>query len=241
MIASDHTPKKGKTKPRVGIQAIPPNNTRKNRAALLQPALFRTCSQIRSESRVFFYRYHTFHLHVWQEDHGLPSRIAEQLRLWRPRICLDRVKRWLDFLGKDTREQIRTIEIELHRDDLTTVETYAGFIDDVHARLSDDATVVYRTVSRARGFAMLFELGRIFQARNPARVLHFEHPNWSLRNNTNVWASTLQDFVYTRTRYRVPGPSLTFGPRLGWFGRKERAGSVSWIDPSLPFAPSARR
>lgn len=231
MIAFDHTPKKGKTKRTVGFQAIGSNNTKENRAArlqpaLLQPGLFRTCSQIRSESRVFFYRYHTFHLHVWQEDQGLPSRIAEQLRLWRPGTCLDRVKRWLDFLGKDTREQIRTIEIELHCDDQTTVKTYAGFIDDVHARLSDEATVVYRTGSRVRGLAMLFELGRIFQARNPARVLHFEHPNWSIRNNTNVWALTLQDFVYTRTRDRVPGPSLTFRPRLGWFGRKKRAGSA---------------
>ena len=215
----------------MGIQAIGSKNTRKNRAALLQsahlqPPLFRTCSQIRSESQVFFYRYHTFQLHVWQEDQGLLSRIAEQLRLWRPRTCLDRVKRWLDFLGEDTRRQIRKIEIELHCDGLATVETYAGFIDDVHARLSDEATVYYQTVSCARGFAMLFELGRIFQARNPARVLHFKHPNWSLWNNTNVWASTLQDFVYTPTRYRVPGPSLTFGPRLGWFGKKGRAGSA---------------
>lgn len=231
MIASEHTPKKGKTKRTVGIQAIPPNNNRNGRAALLQPALLqpallRTCSQIRSESRVFFYRYHTFQLHVWQEDQGLPSRIAEQLRLWRPRTCLDRVKGWLDFLGEDTRKQIRTIEIELHCDDLTSVKTYAAFIDDVHARLSDEATVVYRTVSQPQGLAMLFELGRIFQARNPARVLHFEQSNWSIRNNTNVWASTLYNFVYTWTRYRVPGPSLTFGPRLGWFGREGRAGSA---------------
>lgn len=233
MIASEHTPKKCKTKPTVGIQAIPSNNTRNNRAArlqpaLLQPALFRTCSQIRSESRVFFYRYRTFKLHVWQEDQDLPSRIgiAEQLRLWRPRTCLDRVKGWLNFLGEDTRKQIRTIEIELHYDDQTTVKTYAGFIDDVHASLSDDATVVYRTVSQPQGLAMLFELGRIFQARNPAGVLHFEQSNWSIRNNTNVGASTIYNFVYTRTRYRVPRPSLTFGPRLGWFGRKGRAGSA---------------
>ena len=231
MIACDHTPNKGKTKSTVGIQAVRSNNTEKNRAArlqpaLLQPGLFRTCSQIRSESRIFFYRYHTFHLHVWQEDQGLPSRIAEQLRLWRPGTCLDRVIRWLDFLGKDIRKQIRTIEIELHCDDQTTVKTYAGFIDDVHARLSDEATVVYRTVSEPQGLAMLFELSGIFQARNPAGVLHFEQSNWSIRNNTNVGASTIYNFVYTWTKYRVPRPSLTFGPRLGWFGRKGRAGSA---------------
>ena len=215
----------------MGIQAVRRDKTKENRAArlqpaLLQPGLFRTCSQIRNESRVFFYRYHTFHLHVWQEDQGLPSRIAEQLRLWRPGTCLDRVKRWLDFLGKDIRKQIRTIEIQLHCDDPTTVKTYAAFIDDVHARLSDEATVVYRTVSQPQGLAMLSELGRIFQARNPGRVLHFEQSNWSIRNNTNVSASTLYNFVYTETRYRVPGPSLTFGPGLGWFGSKGRAGSA---------------
>lgn len=102
------------------------------------------------------------------------------------------------------------IIIELHCDDQTTVKTYEGFIDDVHARLSDEAAVVYRTVSQPQGHAMVFELVRIFRARKPVRVR----------------ASTLQDIVYTRTGYRVPGPSLTFGPRLGWFGRKGRAGSA---------------
>ena len=225
MAASEHTPKKGKTKSPTEAQGVPNHVDKKNRTALLQPALFRTCSQIRNESRVFFYRYHTFQLHVSQEDIGLWSRIATQLRLWRSRTSLNRVIEWLDFLGKDIRKQIRTIEIELHCDDVATVKTYAGFIDDLHARLSDEATVVYRTVSQAQGFAMLFELGRIFHARNPARVLHFEHPNWSvIRNHAGLWALTLRDFVYVRTRYRVPGPSLTFGPGLGWFGTKERAG-----------------
>ena len=208
------------------IQGVPNDDNGKNRTAILQPALFLTCSQIQNESRVFFYRYHIFQLHVWQGAIGLPSRKAEQLRLWRSRTRLTRVIEWLDILGEDTRKQIRTIEIELRCHDGATVRKYARFIPDLHARLSDEATVVYRTVSQAQGFAMLLELGRMFHARHPARVLPFEHPNWSIINGTIWWLCTLHNFVYTWTAYPVPGPSLTFGPRLGWFGRKARAVSA---------------
>ena len=80
-----------------------------NRASTSQPALFRTCSQIRAESRGLFYHYHAFTLHIWvEEDKEVHKGLLSHIFWWfeharREKSSLERVMRWLDAIGAEAR------------------------------------------------------------------------------------------------------------------------------------------
>ena len=122
--------------------------------------------------------------------------------------------------------QIRSLEIEVYIGNAhpTFARTaYGPFIDDLHAKLSDESTVVYRPGPRCHNAAVLWELGMVFYDRNTARVPKFEHPCWFVPGwNGSVWAVPGSSFIPSSTKYRVARPSLTFGPGLGFFGEHGR-------------------
>lgn len=56
--------------------------------------------------------------------------------------------RWLDAIGAEARREIRSFEVEVHGDDSTTAKKLPRFVDGLYAKMSDEATVVYRAASR---------------------------------------------------------------------------------------------
>lgn len=188
-----------------------------NQASILQPGLFRTCSQIHTESRGLFYHHHAFKLHIWQSK-SILSNLAVWLRLWQGKTCLQRATRWLDAIGAEARKQIRTLEVEVHCEGAASAKDYTEIIDHLHSRLSDEATVVYRSASRKFDVLILYDLGAVFYERDPARVPQFEQDVWT--SATIPWTTTRSLLFRLPTRYRGPRPTLTFGPGLGWFGNR---------------------
>ena len=195
-----------------------------NQASIAQPEFFHTCSQIYQESRACFYGYREFKLFIWQ-DAGKKRRSR----------CLVQVLDWLDTIGMDMQKQIRTLEIDLQCDKSTDLESYTWFVDNLHAKLSDKATVVYRPILQKRGrqdVAVLWGIGKIMYTRDPKRVPQFEHQNWSIRgspapgNDAEVWAGAKIPLVYAPKTSHPNRPSLTFGPDKGWFGREDGIGST---------------
>ena len=204
-----------------------------NRESTTLPSLLRTCSQIYRESRLTFYRHHAFKLHIWQEEY---DGLLDTLSAWVfSTSCLKRVTKWLDAIGAHARKEIRFVQVEVHcnNDNPATARTaYESFIDSLHARLSDDATVVYRPGPKCHNAAVLWELGEIFYDRDPTRVPGFSHPGWvcsGFDGNGNVWAIGRAWFVSVPLKQPLARPSLTFGPGLGWFGEHGRRGKRQWF------------
>lgn len=140
----------------------------------------------------------------------------------RKKNCLQRVTRWLDAIGAEARKEIRSLEVEVHCDDSTTVKNLTAFVDDFHAKLSDEATVVYRAVSYAEYDTMaLWDLGNVFYGRDSTHVPLLEHPEWTASgDDANIWLWTDIQVQHLPNRKSGPRPSLTFGPGLGWFGNQ---------------------
>ncbi len=190
-----------------------------NRAGTSQPGLFSTCAQIRNESRGLFYRYHTFKLHIWQEEEeGLWSRFYAWLHcLQREKSCIERVKRWLDAIGPQARKEIRRLEIKIHCEDQTTVKSFARFMDEIHARLPDEATVVYRAVPEKMAKLILWELGKVFYDRDHTRGMVFQSPRWTFGDRRVMGGLNRSQGQYFPNRHDTQRVSLTFGPGMGWF------------------------
>ena len=191
-----------------------------NQTSFAQPGFFQTCSQIYHESRAFFYHSREFKLHIWQD----PGK-KRQSR------CLLKVLNWLDFIGGEMSAQIRILELDLQCDTSADLETYIWFIDNLHAKLSEKATVTYRPISQMRArhdVAFMWGIGKELHGRDTRRVPRFEHPNWSIRTKmttqrnggVGVWAWGRSPLAYTPKKANVDRPSLTFGPDQGWFGKK---------------------
>lgn len=175
----------------------------RNQQSIAQPDLFHACSQIYHESRVFFYRHHDFKFTIWQEN----DRVMSHQTTKRHYTCLERLSRWVDAIGVDMQQQIRTPVFSMICGDSPKVTVYTRFIEDLHARLSDRATVIYRGwgISLREEHAVLSELADVFQDRDTMRKPRFEHATLPVG----------QEYVSSCDR----GPSLTFGPGAGWFGR----------------------
>ena len=195
-----------------------------NQASIAQPDFFHACSQIYQESRPLFYRCREFNLHIWQD----PGKKRHSR-------CLKKLLDWLDTIGTDTQKEIRTLEIDLQCDASTDMYTYTWFVDNLHAKLSDKATVIYRPISKMRArhdVAFLYGIGKVLHAWDRKRVPRFEHPNWSIRDShtpgtdADVWASARNPLVYTPKKVNVERPSLTFGPDKGWFGGEAGTRSI---------------
>lgn len=187
-----------------------------NQASIAQPVFLHTCSQIYREGRALFYGYREFKFCIWQE----PGKKQGSK-------CFGKMFEWLDTLGVEMQLQIQTLEINLQCDRSADRKAYIWFVDNLHARLSDSATVVYRPISQMRArhdVACLWGIGKALYGRNPMRAPRYEHPNWVIRdpqspeNAGNVWASARNPLVYTPKKANVDRPSLTFGPDQGWFG-----------------------
>ena len=232
VAAAENAPKKGKAKvvsERHGLAYHIAAGEVKNQASIMPPGLFRTCTQVYMESRYLFYRHHPFKLQIWHEEKRSKSileRLAEWVGLWRHTTCLDRTTRWLDAIGGQTLKQIRILEIEVHPWSATGWRAYVRFIDDLHARLSDETTLVYR--STARGFEALdtlWALGKMFYDRDPSRVPQFEYPGWYPGLiPTGLFLAGITPGICPPLPSRRLGsrPSLIFGPGLGWFDHGSR-------------------
>ena len=194
------------------------------------PALFLTCSQIHTESRLLFYRHHVFKFRVWYEEQNAWLKLAKRLRFYLQTTCLERVIGWLDAIGPQARKQIRKIEIELHCDDLREMGNYAPFVHDLHARLPDEATVVYRSASRYldQQVLLLKELGKKLFSGDPIRLARLGAAHWfRKRGGASPWEVYLFQLYDEHGRRREEeGPSLTFGPGQGWFGGVSRSSSL---------------
>ena len=237
LAVSYRTPETSKTKFTFRFRDFP-HDTRiseaENLNSIMQPGLFRTCSQIYWESRLIFYRHHNFKLHIWRDEY---KNLLDCLTAWFfSKSCLKRVTKWLDVIGAEARRQIRSLEIEVHDDNahlMSPRTAYGAFINDLHARLSEEATVVYRPGPRCHNAGVLWELGKIFYDKDLARVPKFEHPHWSVRGwkywRGSVWALPRDWFLPLPTKSRVARPSLTFGPGLGFFGEQGRRGKGGWV------------
>ena len=198
-----------------------------NQASIALPGFFHTCSQIYQESRPFFYRHREFKLHIWQDP-----------EMKRESRCLKKVLAWFDTIGVKMQKQIQTLEIDLKCDRQTDLYAYIWFVDTLHAKLSDKATVIYRPISRMRArhdVSFLWGIGRNLHVRDPRRVPQYEHPNWSLRGSLSpgTGASTMGTLGYARNpldytpkKNNVDRPSLTFGPGEGWFGHETETEST---------------
>ena len=201
---------------------------KQNSASITAPGLFYICSQVYHESRVFFYRYHDFSLYIWQDYKGRTAHWKALLGSRRHNKCMERVFSWLDAIGADMRKEIRTLDIELQCYESVSVEAYSYFVDDLHDRLSDTATVAYRSVSThpMNGLAVLWGLGKAFYERDHGQVPRLEYPAWAVPrihswngDDDNIWNTSQSPFSgYPPRRRSVEVPSLTFEPGAGWFG-----------------------
>lgn len=209
--ASDDIPRKFTIKSAIELQKPPPQayfgdlktylGDLRDQETIAQPGLFQTCSQIYHESRVFFYRHHEFQFYIWHN-----SRVMSHQTTKRHPTCLEMWFRWFDAIGVDMQKQIRTLDFSLTCFD-SACQTYVRFIEDLHPRLSDRATVIYRGLSICppKERALLSGLADAFQNRDTTRAPHLDFPTLPVG----------QEYVRTRDL----DPSLTFGPGAGWFGR----------------------
>lgn len=209
--ASDDIPPKSTIKSAIELQHPSPHayfgdlsaylHDLRNQESIAQPGLFQTCSQVYHESRVFFYRHHKFKFYIRQED----NRVMSHQKTKRHHTCLEMWFRWFTTIGVDMQKQIRTLKFGLTCCDLENVMAYTRFIEDLHARLSDRATVIYRgtSINSLTERAILSGLADIFQARGNKRAPHLEYPVAPVGQWTD----------------RPVNPVLTFGPGLGWFGK----------------------
>ena len=231
LAASYQTPETSETKSKFRTYDFPHDtciSATENQNPIMQPGLIRTCSQIYWESRLIFYRHHHFKLHIWQDEH---KDLRDRLMAWFfSTSCLKRLTKLLDTIGAEARTQIRSLEIDVHDDYAHLRTAYGTLIGDLHARLSDEATIVYRPGPKCLNAAILWDVGNVFYDKDPARVPKFEHPYWAERGqNGSVWAFPRTWFLPIWTKYRVARPSLTFGPGLGFFGQQRGRVPGEWV------------
>lgn len=201
---------------------------RQNQACTTLPGLFLVCSQVYHESRVLFHRHHDFRLYIWQGEKGLLSHLKAWFGMKNHGECMERIFTWLDIIRKDMRKEIRTLKIELQCHEAVSVDEYLCFMDDLHARLSDRATVIYRPMAASpmTGVTALWKLGKAFYDRDHMRIPRFEYLAWAVPFNqavlrySTIWACSSVPLVKAPKRRAVGVPSLIFGPGAGWFGGK---------------------
>lgn len=160
----------------------------RNQEIIAQPGLFQACSQIYHESHVFFYRHHEFKFVIWQDNNNVTSHPNTEPY----HALLAKVLRWLDNIGVDMQEQIRTVEFRLLRCGSANVTAYTRFIEAVHAKISDQATIIYRGsgTRRREEYALLSGLADVFGAQKSMRAPQIEHPelpvdHWDLRSHAS--------------------------------------------------------
>ncbi len=126
--------------------------------------------------------------------------------------------KWMDTIGADARSQIRNLNVMIYNDDLTAVKLFVRFVERLHAKFSDEATVVYRVLPTKKDALQLWELGKVFSFRHPSRVPLFENPRWvGVMDMSDTWTWSRAYALSYPTRNRAARPRLTFGPGLGWF------------------------
>ncbi len=136
--------------------------------------------------------------------------------------------KWMDTIGAEARSQIRNLNVMIYNDDLTVVKNFARFVGRLHAKLSDDATVVYRVLPTKKDALQLWELGKVFSFRDPSRVPLFDNPRWAgVGDMSGTWTWSRAYALSYPTRNRAARPRLTFGPGLGWFGDSLELARVS--------------
>ncbi len=169
---------------------------RSGQETIVQPGLVCCSKQTRSEGLLIFFHNHHF---VFK-----PQR-------WGPQPCrplLDGLLPWLDRIGAVGRTHIRHMELV---GDLRPPDVPA--MDRLHARLSDEATVLYQSQAASGWLWDLPTTLRIvhtFQLQNPGKVPVYEIQQITNRQQIDSIHLCHEEIVY----------SLEFLPGLLWFGRK---------------------
>lgn len=171
---------------------------------ILQPGLFLTCKQIRTEGLPFFFRRRDFYLPL---DHG--KHIFDFY--WdQAGFAL-----WFRTIGDLGQQNIRSLTLRN-----TRMIKGASFLERIHRKLSDQATVVYEadTYGNGRFFAQsLWNIGARFQARNDRKV-----PIFCVEGDPPT--------------SKIAGPyicrsgicTMEFPPGNGWFGMAQNARAQLW-------------
>ena len=110
------------------------------------------------------------------------------------------------------------------------MKEYKPFIDALHARLTDDVTVIYRVAHRdlREEIQLLWELGKTLYSRELERVPGFEWQPHRIvyPGDDNPWvAPWIRVLRAGGSRAR---PSLTLEPGRGWFGGRARRSVGYW-------------
>ena len=119
-----------------------------NAHSILQPGIFRSCSQIRREGLLFYFRQHSFSFALCSKSHCLPSIVT-----------------WLDDIGEFGRSNISTLSVSF---DIDLIGKAFLHIKIINSRLSTKARATYVTVCNIR---KMWELGKQFLRAGDPRIL----------------------------------------------------------------------
>lgn len=170
---------------------------------ILQPGLFITCRQIRTEGLPFFYQRREFYLPL---NHG--QRILD-LYWYQAGFS-----RWFQAIGDVGQQNIR--HLTLHN--ASTMRGIDSF-ERIHRKLSDEATVVYKTHTTPFARA-LWQIMVRYQAKNKKKVPSFGYEE----NGSLVKVSKLPELGIWALCICI----LKFEAGSGWFGMAQDDRAQIW-------------
>ena len=165
---------------------------------MVQSSLFRASKQTRAEGLALFYQHHRFVLFV---EHG---------------GCFLAILLWLQNIGDIGRRNIRYLHIRYYTRCCTPDKV---FMDRIHEKLSDQATVVYIPEVPES----LWRIGQRYYIRNPAKVPLFridgENPEGTLFADEQVTDYRVRPNFHHFSRHDTwLDYSMVFYPGMSWFG-----------------------
>lgn len=160
---------------------------------VLQPGLFLTCSQVRTEALPFFYLKRAFSFHL-DQPRSLHDYKSETLRF----------SKWFRAIGVVGHQHLRYLELQNFR-----MVYNVDYYQYVHRKLSEEATVSYSTDHFPVAHQM-WGIAKKYDAKNPKKmpVLWFNGLTGSIADVTPS---------YEPEDHFVP-VELIFEPGNGWFG-----------------------
>lgn len=163
------------------------------RFMIVQPSLFAVSRQIRFEGHPLYFQHHKFACCLRVQDYE--------------NISLPPLLKWLRAVHSTGRTNIHHLRFRAHCN-----YTSKRVMDEVHQELSEDATVTWEPESRQAAMG-LWDVGCDYKSHNPDRL-----PVFMVDRKP---AFSTFDPHHMPNLYGNQGTSLTFYPRMGWFGKNE--------------------
>jgi hypothetical protein len=161
---------------------------------ILQPGLFLTCRQTRTEGLHFFYQRRNFYLPLNHGKHIL------NLRLYQAGFSL-----WFQEIGELGQQNIRRLTLRN-----APMMRSISSIERLHRKLSDKAIVVYEAKTCLFATA-LWNIGAKYQAKSKEKVPVFLNPH-------SRYNGKISDYEGQPGSYLYEGCRLEFKAGSGWFG-----------------------